>query len=128
MYAAEKPADWEPMPIDQKTGKEVHVHLVDLKVGTPEYCRVENQFTATVVAGTNFSQLVSIQRVQNSILYGQYLARKKQMDKHNPKSIQNERWLFHGTSADTCAKINSQGFNRVFNGKHGMYNYNTSEL
>ena len=41
------------------------------------------------------------------------------MDKHNPMDTQNERWLFHGTTGDTCDKINTQGFNRSFKGKNG---------
>ena len=107
------------MPIDSKTEKEAHVHLVTLNPGCPEYNKVESQFTATMVAGNNFTQLVSIERLQNPILYGQYIAWKKEMDKHNPKGTQNERWLFHGTSGDTCEKINAQGFNRSFKGKNG---------
>ena len=107
------------MPTDSKTGKEAHVHLVTLDPGSFEYKKVENQFTATMVAGSNFTKLVSIERLQNPNLYGQYIARKKQMDKHNPEGTQNERWLYHGTTSDTCEKINTQGFNRSFKGKNG---------
>ena len=133
------------MPIDPQTGKEVYDHLVALTPGTAEYRMVEKQFSSTMIQQTatkaqrsgqfgqvqlqnlmlvgsnnaSFSQLVSIERLQNPNLYGQYIARKKQMDKHNPKGTQNERWLYHGTTSDTCEKINTQGFNRSFKGKNG---------
>ena len=106
------------MPKD-KAGREERVHLVSLKAGSTEYKEVEDQFTATMVSGSDFKQLVSIERVQNPILFGQYIARKKEMDKHNPKGHQNERWVFHGTTTDSCGKINTQGFNRIFKGKNG---------
>ena len=98
---------------------EALVHLVSLTPGCPEYGRVEDRFTATMMVGTSFSQIVSIERMQNPVLFGQYFARRKEMDKHNPKAVKNERWLFHGTDAKACPKINTQGFNRMFRGKNG---------
>ena len=38
----------------------------------------------------------------------------------NPKGTQNERVLWHGTSADTVKQINTNGFNRSYCGKHGQ--------
>ena len=124
----EKPADWDPMPTDPQTRNEVHVHLVTLKPGSTEYNNIESQFKATMVTGRDFKQLISIERVQNPNLYGQYMIRKKQMDKHNPQGTTNELCLFHGTTADSCVKINTQGFNRSFKGKNGemfLINYLT---
>ena len=122
MYILEdKPKDWDPMPTDSK-GKEKHVHLVTLTAGSPEYNNVESQFNKTMIKGSSYNQIVSIQRLQNPVLYQQYMVRKKEMDKHNPPGHQNERWLFHGTSPDTLDKINTQGFNRSFAGKNGMFN------
>ena len=112
------------MPTDPKNC-EALVHLVSLTPGCPEYGHVEDRFTATMMVGTNFSQIVSIERMQNPVLFGQYSARRKEMDKHNPKTVKNERWLFHGTNAEACPKINTQGFNRMFRGKNGE-NYCTS--
>ena len=116
MYILEdKPKDWDPMPTDSK-GREKHVHLVTLAAGSLEYNNVESQFNKTMA-----NQIVSIQRLQNPVLYQQYMVRKKEMDKHNPPGHQNELWLFHGTSPDTLDKINTQGFNRSFAGKNGMF-------
>jgi len=62
--------------------------------------------------------VVKIERVQNKVLYRQYMVKKKAMDQQN-QNIQNERSLFHGCSRDVAEKICHQGFNRGFAGKHG---------
>ena len=115
----DKPKDWDPMPTDFN-GKEKHVHLVTLTVGSHEYSNVERQFNKTMAKGLNYKQIVSIQRIQNPVLYQQYKVKLREMVKHNPPGHQNEQWLFHGTSPDALDKINTQGFNRSFAGKNGM--------
>ena len=70
-----------------------------------------------------YKQIIKIERIQNPALYFQFIGRKKEMDKLNPTGHQNERSLFHGTSVDTCPKINQNGFNRSFAGKNGNYYY-----
>ena len=117
------------MPTDAN-GKEVAVHLVTLKTNSREYKHVESQFNATMrvgsqysqilsIQGSHYSQILSIQRLQNPILYGQYVARKKEMDKQNPSGHQNWLWLWHGTGSNVLNNINTQGFNRSFQGIHG---------
>ena len=64
-------------------------------------------------------KIISIQRVQNTMLYGQYIARKNAMEKLNPPITNNESLMFHGTSVDTIPKINHQGFDTRFAGKKG---------
>ena len=71
------------------------------------------------VPSETYSSIIKIQRIQNLVLYGQYMAKKKNMDKNNTPGHANEMLLFHGSSADTCPKINLQGFNRSFSGKNG---------
>ena len=107
------PDNWDPMPADVN-GKEKPFHLVALKAGSTEYNNVEKKFNSTMT-----KQIISIQRIQNPVLYQQYAVRKKKMDKQNPLGCQNECWLWHGTSPDTIDKINTQGFNRSFAGKNG---------
>ena len=85
-----------------------------------EYADVKQQFDRTM--GGRYTQIVHIERIQNPALYLQYIGRKKEMDRQNPKGHQNERMLFHGTSQDTCPKINRNGFNRSFAGKNGNLN------
>ena len=108
------------MPVDTN-GIEKHVHLVPLIAGSPEYNYVESQFNKTMRKGLSYNQIVNIQRIQNPVLYHQYIIKKREMDKRNPPGHQNEQWLFHGTSPDTLDKINTQGFNRSFAGKNGTF-------
>jgi len=58
--------------------------------------------------------------VQNPALYKQYVIRKTEMDKANAVA-QNERTLWHGTSADTLPSIDDTGFNRSYCGKNGQH-------
>lgn len=112
------PKDWDPMPMDSQ-GKEKHVQLVTLAAGSKEYTKVETAFNKTMKKGSNYTQIVRIQRLQNPALYKQYAVNKREMDKRNPKGHTNEQWLWHGTSFDTFDKISTQGFNRSFAGKNG---------
>ncbi len=140
----EVPKYWDKLPVDPATGKEVPVHVVDLVPGGPEYAMVESEFHKTMhvqsvatqlqaslgVVGPqlgriraqppNYNSIVRIQRVQNPTQYGLYSTKKREMDKHNPDGHPNEMKLFHGTRHDTCAKINSQSFNRSYAGQNGL--------
>ena len=73
------------MPTDSSE-REVVVHLVNLQPGSKEYQIVESCFRATMKQ----ERLVTIERVQNPLLYGQYMNLKKQMNKMNPPGHQNE--------------------------------------
>ena len=119
MFSLDTPNTWEKMPIDTLTKTECMCHLFDLKTSSQEFVMVQHKLAVTV----NAKKIISIQRVQNIMLYGQYIARKKAMEILNPSGTNNEHLLFHGTSADTIAKINSQGFNRTFAGKNGNLSY-----
>ena len=117
------------------------LHIVKLSPQSKEYQTVFTKFQATMQPSVqqlglsaahstlqpiklktnspNYNSIVRIERIQNLVLYGQYMAKKRVMDKTNPSGHQNEMSLFHGTSADTCLKINQQGFNRSFSGRNG---------
>ena len=45
---------------------------------------------------------------------------KEAMEKRYTRSDPFERSLWHGTSSDAVEKINVNGFNRSFFGKHGL--------
>ncbi|XP_030579279.1 protein mono-ADP-ribosyltransferase PARP15-like isoform X2 [Archocentrus centrarchus] len=99
------PSFWEDMKGDL-------VKLFALTPGSKEYNDVESELTK---AGLH------IERVQNPALWQSYQILKKQMEAKN-KHTNNERLLFHGTSADSTDLINSKGFNRSYAGKNGaMY-------
>ena len=107
------------MPLDFQ-GKEKRFHLVTLQATSPECKAAVIAFNKTMTG--KYTQILSIQRLQNPALYKQYALMKKEMEKHNPKGHQNERLLWHGTSPDTLDKINTRGFDRNFAGKHGKLN------
>ena len=124
----ERPDGWDPMPIDDVTHKEVSHLVVDIHPGSEEYINVEGQFSASM--GTGFVRgmqrpyrgIAKIERIQNPVLYGQYIARKKAMDIANPSKVKNEQRLFHGCPGDVISNINSSGFNRSYCGKNGELN------
>ena len=111
------PDDWEPMT--DSTGKEVALKVVDLPATSEGYKFVLAEFHKTMTQGSNYTAIVKIQRIQNPSLYGQYAAKKKNMDAHNPKGVQNEKWLFHGTNESVISQINKTNFNRSFRGQNG---------
>ena len=111
LLLVEKPSNWDKMPQDSN-GREATVHLVALQQVDPEYKDALNKFETTM--RSSYQKIVSIQRIQNPVLYGQYMARKKEMEKRNPPGHLNERWLFHGTNSQVVDNINTQGFNRSF--------------
>ena len=61
---------------------------------------------------------LQIFRVQNPMFYLQYAAKRKELQNKNGRNP--ERWLWHGTAADTVDKIIHHGFNRSYCGKNGM--------
>jgi len=67
----------------------------------------------------NGLKFLQIERIQNKLLYKQYVVRKAAMDAANP-GVQNEMTLWHGTGADTLESINRTGFNRSYCGKNGL--------
>ncbi|XP_076464939.1 protein mono-ADP-ribosyltransferase PARP14-like [Babylonia areolata] len=105
------PDTWE-----EHTSNET-VKLVPLKATDQEYQDVASGFSASVGNVT----ITNIHRVQNPHLYNQYIAKKVHLEKQNP-GIQNEKTLWHGTSADALTNINHHGFNRSYCGKNAtMY-------
>ena len=112
------------MPLDPQSGKEAALLCVDLAQSSKEYKDVMQEFNKTMTART----IVKIQRIQNPMLYSQYIAKKKDMDKHNPLGHQNEQRLFHGTPANICPQINQQGFNRTIGRQAGGKGGDRSQL
>ena len=108
------PDNWVPQPTDA-TGKETEVHLVQLD---PVKDKDEYKKIADEVAKTAAINITKIERVQNPTLFRTYTVRKQRMDEKNGSNVKR---LFHGTAAESCAKINSCGFNRSFCGKNGTY-------
>ena len=112
------PEDWELMT-DPKSGKEVPLRVIDLTATSDGYKFVLAEFHKTMTPGSNYTSIIKIQRLQNPALYGQYAAKKKHLDAHNPGGTQNECWLFHGTRESSISQINQTNFNRSFRGQNG---------
>ncbi|KAL1266727.1 hypothetical protein QQF64_002402 [Cirrhinus molitorella] len=104
------PSHWEDM-------KGQPVVLVKLIAGSKEYADVVKEFRRTNLT----SNIIEIERVQNSALWKNYMIKKEELEVKN-KHTNNEKLLFHGTGPDKTDQINHHGFNRSFSGMHGaMY-------
>ncbi|XP_056103819.1 protein mono-ADP-ribosyltransferase PARP14-like [Rhinichthys klamathensis goyatoka] len=108
------PSHWEDM-------KGNPVVLVKLTSGSTEYKEVEKEFRRTRLR----SNIIEIERVQNSTLWRNYMIKKEELEDKN-KHKNNEQRLFHGTGPDKTDQINHHGFNRSYAGAHGaMYGNGT---
>ena len=73
------------------------------------------------------SKILKIERIQQLAQFDIYMKKKARIDSQNPEGTENERFLFHGTAADTVESIIHEGFNRSFAGRnatlfgHGTY-------
>ena len=65
-----------------------------------------------------FSSFKSLERIQNKMLYRQYIIHKQNMIDKNKQP--NEMNLFHGTAASSIDKICKTGFNRSYCGINGV--------
>ena len=112
--------------------KEVTCIMVELTQRSQEYVTVKNKFEESMHASqqlvyvlafaAQYKQIVKIERVQNTVLHSQYMARKRTMEAKNPPGTVNEVGLFHGCPRDVADKISHHGYNRSFAGKNGKIN------
>ncbi|XP_072197856.1 protein mono-ADP-ribosyltransferase PARP14 [Excalfactoria chinensis] len=89
--------------------------IVELKPDTEEYKQVEERFLKTTPS-LNL-KIEKIERVQNPTLWKIYQIKKSEMDEKNGNN-NNEKLLFHGTSAESLTHINNYGFNRSYAGRN----------
>ncbi|XP_075926664.1 protein mono-ADP-ribosyltransferase PARP10 isoform X2 [Petromyzon marinus] len=94
------------------------VALVDLDANGEEFKTIKDQFLGSL-ENVNV-EIIQIQRVDNSVLYRQFLLKKQQIERECSQSP-CERILFHGTADAACPEINLHGFNRSFCGKNALY-------
>ena len=90
---------------------------VPLQAGDPKYDEVVAAFRKSATS----QKVVSVERVQNTVLYQSYAAKRQTMCLRDPQkglARFERRWLFHGSCGDVVAKITSQGFNRSFAGRN----------
>ena len=112
-FIGKRPDTWDDMP------HQTPVLCVDLQSSDIEYKQVSEAFNKTMTKGKHYTEIVKIQRIQNPRLYRIYQQAKEEMEQANPQHHPNEKQLFHGTDIDSAVKINTNGFNRSYAGKHG---------
>ncbi|XP_041856798.1 protein mono-ADP-ribosyltransferase PARP15-like isoform X2 [Melanotaenia boesemani] len=100
------PAHWDSMP------PTTTCELFPIPAGTPEYNDVLTLFRATC----NCS-VIKIERIQNPGLWKSLQIKKEELEMRNGHQ-NNERRLFHGTTAPTIPIVNELGFNRSYAGKN----------
>lgn len=98
-----RPATWSSK-VDRGASE---AQLVSLSPISEEWRFCFNKFHR--VRESNIFTITGIQRVENEQLWGHYSLHKK--------TIQNEKWLFHGTPQGTAPAISAQGYNRSYAGK-----------
>ena len=104
------------MPTNQ-SGHEDKVHVVTLQSTSPEFKKIEALYMAS--SKGQIRQVLEIRRIQNPQLYKSFMAKKESMEKTAGAGSDNEKQLFHGTSASSVDEINESGFNRSFAGVNG---------
>ncbi|XP_040011244.1 protein mono-ADP-ribosyltransferase PARP14-like isoform X2 [Xiphias gladius] len=114
LYRKELKADDAALPAHWDDMKGDLVKRVPVAPGSKEYNEVEKEFKRTGLT----NNVISIERIQNATLWQSYQLLKKQLEVKN-KRTDNEKLLFHGTSATSIDLINNQGFNRSYAGAHG---------
>ncbi|KAK2869106.1 hypothetical protein Q7C36_000977 [Tachysurus vachellii] len=95
--------------------------VVPLQPSSAEYKRVKSDFKRTVS-----KTVVKIERIQNVNLRRAYKVHKKELQEKNGTDGAGERVLYHGTTVDACASIQSINFNRRFAAQNGtLYGHGT---
>uniref|UniRef100_UPI00398F08FE protein mono-ADP-ribosyltransferase PARP14-like isoform X2 n=1 Tax=Pristiophorus japonicus TaxID=55135 RepID=UPI00398F08FE len=92
---------------------------VPLKPDSSEYQEVASDFMKTLAINTT-CKIDAISRIQNPTLWRLYVAKRNEMNRQRPHQ-QNEKLLYHGTSPETCSKINADGFNRSYCGLNATF-------
>ncbi|GAQ84500.1 hypothetical protein KFL_001920010 [Klebsormidium nitens] len=100
------PATWSLTAVREAEGQ-----LVTLAQDSEEWRFCFTKFHERT--GSNIFTITEVQRVENERLWGHYSLHKT--------TIQNEKWLFHGTPQGTAPAISAHGFNRSYAGKHATY-------
>jgi poly [ADP-ribose] polymerase 10/14/15 len=89
--------------------------VVAVPAGSDEYADVQRRFDQTARGAA----ILRVERVQNPCLWGKYSAGRHTMGARAPPSAgARELRLFHGTRAESAARICVQGFNRAFAGQN----------
>uniref|UniRef100_A0AAV3ALJ6 Poly [ADP-ribose] polymerase n=1 Tax=Pyxicephalus adspersus TaxID=30357 RepID=A0AAV3ALJ6_PYXAD len=93
------------------------VEILDVPETSEEYQHVIQPFLKTLRDQRQSIEVLQVQKVQNALLYNQYMLKKLRMVMTDPNKPA-ERILYHGTTEASAREICHSGFNRSFCGKN----------
>ncbi|ESO95134.1 hypothetical protein LOTGIDRAFT_117519, partial [Lottia gigantea] len=104
------------LPTTWTITNDTNLNIIKLQAGSPEYKQVESNFNATLGGPA----IPIIERIENSSVYQQYMAKKKHMELElkNTSATVEKPVLWHGTDQQAVHNINNYGFNRSYCGKN----------
>lgn len=109
----------QPSPQDMNESLQSSAKLVArghlLLASSTDRARLQAEVARTIPQ----AQLINAFQVPRAAQHGIYEALKENIGEHRAGELPEERELWHGTSWDTIPKILTQGFNRIFAGRHG---------
>ena len=114
------PDYWDPQPQDTN-GKEIPLHIVHLDPSNnTDHMKEHKKISDSFLQTANNLTILKIERIQNPSLFKLYALKKQGMDEQDGS---NEKFLYHGTSAQNVSDINQNGLNRSYNPVHGEILY-----
>jgi len=107
------PSTWcPPDPLDP-------YHRVKLSSSDAEYQTVVKNVRASCLS--TMSKIIKIERIENHMLFNQYMITHNHLAQVNGPSVKTERRLWHGTCKDALDNIYAGGFNRGYCGKNATF-------
>lgn len=89
---------------------------VELDPNSAEYQSIAQGFHKTAK-----NKILKIERVQNHHLWCSYFVMRRKMTMKNGEAEVGEKYLYHGTSADSCHCIERDRFDRNYTGKNAHH-------
>lgn len=109
----------QPVPPDVKESLQSSAKLVARGLIAVASAADLARLRADVAKSLPQAELVNAFQVPLAAQHGIYEALKQNIGEHRAGQFPEERDLWHGTSWETIPKILTQGFNRIFAGRHG---------
>uniref|UniRef100_UPI00398F1126 protein mono-ADP-ribosyltransferase PARP10 n=1 Tax=Pristiophorus japonicus TaxID=55135 RepID=UPI00398F1126 len=104
-----------PVDTDVSSLGSGRIELIRLNEASEEYSKMIRHFYDTLQDLHNKIRIIKVEKVNNPLLYQQYLLKKASMVTTQPDV---ERVLYHGTTEESAKEIYVHGFNRSFCGKN----------
>lgn len=105
----EFPGHWKPMAGE-------NFKKVEVDQNSKEFQDIAQGFHKTAKC-----KIHKIERVQNHHLWCSYFVMRRKMEMKNGVAEVGEKYLYHGTSVESCHCIEQDRFDRNYTGKHGSW-------